>query len=78
MTRQNVREQNYLCSTAGEMFGFGEIIFTDRNLPLYTHVNPFTRSLFICLLPGILLACSQHELKPVDQSPAVKIPECRL
>jgi len=43
MTRQNVVEQNYLCSTVGQMFGFSEIIFTDRNLPLYTHVNPFTR-----------------------------------
>lgn len=74
MTRQNVMEENYLYSTVGQMFGFTEIIFTDRNLPLYTHVNPFTRSLSISFLPRILLACTQHRVKPVDQSPRVTIP----
>lgn len=74
MIRQNVMEQNYLYSTVEQMFGFSEIIFTDRNLPLYTHVNPFTRSLFICFSPRILLACTKYRLKPVDQSPRVTIP----
>lgn len=41
-------EKNCLYSTVGQMFGFSEIIFTDRNLPLYTHISSFTRSLFIC------------------------------
>lgn len=71
MTRQNVVEQNDLHSTVGQIFGFREIIFTDRNLPMYTHVNPFTRSLFICFSPRILLAHTQHRVKSVDQSPRV-------
>lgn len=57
MTRQNIMEQNYLYSTVGQIFACSEI-FTDRNLPLYTNVNPFRRSLLICFSPGILLACT--------------------
>lgn len=73
-------EKNCLYSTVGQMFGFSEIIFTDRNLPLYTHISSFTRSLFICfftkdftgMFPAQIEACGS---KPKSHNSLVQTAE---